>query len=163
MSACIQNLKGVFSPPYSHRMGKKGCKKYLMFFALISATQLNYSFLDLIYLHHFTGLVHNVSLDDIAKLLHYRKIKVFKKISRCSLNQPCSENTTKKGSPLQWPFTVSDPTESNAALQSNAQAVDWYTWPSRDTLLFLASLRPVVSQHLCKSSFETNTLNCIAA
>lgn len=87
MSTCVQNLKGVFSPPCSHRMGKKGFKRYLMFSALLSATQLNYSFLDLIHLHHFTGLVHNVSLDDTAKLLHYSKTEVLKKISSCS-SQP---------------------------------------------------------------------------
>lgn len=45
-----------------------------MLSTLISATQLNYSFLDLIYLHHFTGLVHTESLDDIAKLLHSSKM-----------------------------------------------------------------------------------------
>lgn len=74
MSTCIQDLKGVFSPPYSHRMAKKGFKSYFMISTLISAIQLNYSFLDLIYLHHFTGLAQTVSLDNIAKLRHYSKI-----------------------------------------------------------------------------------------
>lgn len=70
---------------------------------------------------------------------------------------------TKKDFSLPLPFADSDPTECNAAQQSSAHAVDQHFWPSRDTLLFLASVGPVVPQHLCKLSLETNTLNCIAA
>lgn len=163
MSTCIQNLKGVFSPPYSHRIGKKRFKRYHVLCSyLCYTTKLFFPCLDL---PCITSQVWYIKSPWMTLLSYFpiAKYKCLRKSQVALLNQPCYENTTKKGLPLPWLFADSDPTEGNAALQSNAQAVDWHTCPSRDILPFLASVRPVVAQHLCKLNFETNTINSIVA
>lgn len=155
MSTSIQNLKRLFSPPSFHRIGKEGFKRS----ALHSATQLN--FCCLTWSTHIIswGLVHTVPWMTLLNYFAIAKCKYLRK----PRTQPSMswEHPPTEISPYHYLLLIRILHDS--VLCSNTHAVDQRVWPLRDTLPFLASVGPVVSQHLCKLKLETNTLNCIAA